>query len=125
MKTATGITVIEHGQLVDGTGSAPIRNAALVVEDGRIRYVGSASAMPLVDRDATRIDAKVRTRFCRASSKPIFMRPTSTLRHWKIWISSIRWNTCRCWPAAMPGWLCSAATRRPAAAAVCSTSMCG
>jgi len=58
MKTATGITVIEHGQLVDGTGAPPIRDAALVIEDGRIRYAGSAAAMPLVDRDATRIDAK-------------------------------------------------------------------
>ena len=58
MQTATGVTVIEHGQLVDGTGAGPIRDAALVIEEGRIRYVGPAAAMPLVDRDASRIDAK-------------------------------------------------------------------
>jgi N-acyl-D-aspartate/D-glutamate deacylase len=40
MKTALGVTVIENGQLVDGTGTPPIRDAALVIEDGRIRYVG-------------------------------------------------------------------------------------
>ena len=58
MQTATGVTVIEHGQLIDGTGAGPVRDAALVIEDGRIRYVGPASAMPLIDRDASRIDAK-------------------------------------------------------------------
>ena len=58
MQTATGVTVIEHGQLIDGTGAGPIRDAALLIEDGRIRYVGPAAAMPLVDRDASRIDAK-------------------------------------------------------------------
>jgi hypothetical protein len=30
MKTALGVTVIENGQLVDGTGTPPIRDAALV-----------------------------------------------------------------------------------------------
>ena len=58
MQTATGVTVIEHGQLVDGTGAGPVRDAALVIKDGRIRYVGPAAAMPLVDRDASRIDAQ-------------------------------------------------------------------
>lgn len=58
MKTASGVTVIDNGQLVDGTGAPPVRDAALVIEDGRIRYAGSANNMPLVDRDATRIDAK-------------------------------------------------------------------
>ena len=58
MKTATGVTVIEHGQLVDGTGAPAIRDASLVIEDGRIRYVGPAAGVPLVDRDAVRIDAR-------------------------------------------------------------------
>lgn len=57
MKTSSGVTVIDNGQVVDGTGSPPIQDAALVIEDGRIRYVGPAVAMPLVDREATRIDA--------------------------------------------------------------------
>ena len=58
MQTASGVTVIEHGQLVDGTGVEPVRDAAVVIEDGRIRYAGPAAAMPLIDRDASRIDAK-------------------------------------------------------------------
>ena len=58
MKTATGLTVIEHGQLVDGTGAAPVPNGAVVIENGRIQYVGPAAGMPLVDRDAVRIDAR-------------------------------------------------------------------
>ena len=58
MKTATGITVIENGQLIDGTGSAPIQNGVLVIDDGRIRYAGPSISMPLVDREATRIDAR-------------------------------------------------------------------
>ena len=58
MKTATGITVIEHGQLVDGTGTPPLAKAAVVVENGRIKYVGLAVGMPIVPADATRIDAR-------------------------------------------------------------------
>jgi len=43
MKTATGLTVIEHGQLVDGTGAPAVPNAALVIEEGK----GIASAQPI------------------------------------------------------------------------------
>ena len=57
MQTATGVTVIEHGQLVDGTGSTAIRDAALVIENGLITFVGPAAAMPVVPPNATRIDA--------------------------------------------------------------------
>ena len=57
MQTATGVTVIEHGQLVDGTGSTAIRDAALVIENGLITFVGPAAAMPAVPPNATRIDA--------------------------------------------------------------------
>jgi imidazolonepropionase-like amidohydrolase len=58
MKTATGWTVIANGQLVDGTGAPPQRNAALVVHDGRITYAGPAAGMPSVPLDAQRIDAR-------------------------------------------------------------------
>ena len=58
MKTATGTTIITRGQLVDGTGAAPIRDAALVICEGRIAYAGPAAGAPPVPEDAVRIDAR-------------------------------------------------------------------
>jgi imidazolonepropionase-like amidohydrolase len=58
MKTARGTTLIHCGQLVDGTGAAAVRNAAVVVRDGRIAYAGEAAGAPPVEPDATRIDAR-------------------------------------------------------------------
>jgi imidazolonepropionase-like amidohydrolase len=58
MKTATGWTVIANGQLVDGTGAPPVRDAALVLRDGKITYAGPSAGMPTVPLDARRIDAR-------------------------------------------------------------------
>ena len=58
MKTATGTTLITNGQLFDGTGAPPIPNAALVLENGRIKFAGPAAAAPAVPLDAQRIDAR-------------------------------------------------------------------
>jgi len=58
MKTATGTTLIHNGQLIDGTGRPAIPDAALLIEDGRIRYVGPASAAPPVSNGVQRIDAQ-------------------------------------------------------------------
>ena len=58
MKTTTGTTVVRNGKLVDGRGGAPIVDAALVVEDGKIRYAGPARAAPQVAPDARQIDAR-------------------------------------------------------------------
>jgi len=58
MKLASGTTLITGGQLIDGTGAAPIKNAVLVIEYGRITYVGPASAAPRTPPDAARIDAR-------------------------------------------------------------------
>ncbi|MFO1043395.1 MAG: amidohydrolase family protein [Planctomycetaceae bacterium] len=58
MKTATGVTVIEHGQLIDGTGANAVPDGALLIEDGKITYAGPASQMPPVHPSATRIDAQ-------------------------------------------------------------------
>src|SRR5690349_21379896 len=58
MKTAEGVTIISNGQLVDGTGAAPIADGAVVIENGRIRYAGSAAGAPALALDAKRIDAR-------------------------------------------------------------------
>jgi imidazolonepropionase-like amidohydrolase len=46
MKTAAGTTLIRNGQLVDGTGAAPVREGALLIQDGRITYAGPARNLP-------------------------------------------------------------------------------
>src|SRR4051812_2030194 len=58
MKTATGVTVITNGTLIDGTGAAPVPDAALLVRDGRIAYAGPVAAAPAAPPDARRIDAR-------------------------------------------------------------------
>jgi len=58
MKMAHGTTIISNGQLVDGTGAAPVPNATVVIRDGRIEYAGSAAGAPQVEPDAARIDAR-------------------------------------------------------------------
>jgi len=57
MKLATGTTVITNGTLVDGTGCAPVRNAAVVLTDGRIAYAGLSSGAPTLTLGAATIDA--------------------------------------------------------------------
>ena len=57
MKSALGTTLIRNGQIVDGTGAAPLANGAVVVEDGKITFVGREENAPLLSRDATVIDA--------------------------------------------------------------------
>ncbi|MBI2205186.1 MAG: amidohydrolase family protein [Candidatus Rokubacteria bacterium] len=54
------VTVLRGGTLIDGTGAAPVRDAAVVVRDGRIEVVGSAGsgAWP---KDADVIDVSGRT----------------------------------------------------------------
>ena len=58
MKADVGTLVIENGQAFDGTGAAPIPHAAVVVENGRIAYVGPQADKPPVPIDARRIDAR-------------------------------------------------------------------
>lgn len=57
MKLATGSTVIANGQLIDGNGGPPVREGAVVVQDGKIAYAGSAAEMPRIPPDARKIDA--------------------------------------------------------------------
>jgi imidazolonepropionase-like amidohydrolase len=58
MKTAPGSLLIVNGQLVDGTGSPPKADAAVLVKDGKIIYAGTAQGAPAVPVDARRIDAR-------------------------------------------------------------------
>lgn len=58
MKAATGVTIIANGQLVDGAGNPPLRDAAVVVQDGRIAYAGPVRGAPAIPPDAQRIDAR-------------------------------------------------------------------
>lgn len=59
MKIATGTTLIQNGQLVDGTGKPPIADAALLIENGRIRYAGPGLDLsPLDFHDYQEIDAR-------------------------------------------------------------------
>ncbi|MBC8290616.1 MAG: amidohydrolase family protein [Planctomycetes bacterium] len=46
MKTATGTTVIRNGQIIDGTGTVPIPDGVVQIQDGLISFVGSASEAP-------------------------------------------------------------------------------
>ena len=57
MKQAAGTTVIRNAQLVDGTGAAPVPRAAVLVQDGLIRYAGAEAGLPPVPPEASQIDA--------------------------------------------------------------------
>ena len=57
MKTATGVTVIANGRLIDGTGAPPVPDAAVVLRDGRIAYAGPVAGAPPAPSDARRLDA--------------------------------------------------------------------
>lgn len=58
MKLGKGTTVIGNGQLLDGNGTPPLPNAALVIQDGKIIYVGPAAGTPPVPADSHHIDAR-------------------------------------------------------------------
>jgi imidazolonepropionase-like amidohydrolase len=58
MQTAQGATLISNGQLVDGRGGAPIKDAAVLVRDGRIAYAGAAVNAPSPPPDTAKIDAR-------------------------------------------------------------------
>jgi imidazolonepropionase-like amidohydrolase len=53
----TGAFAITHARLIDGTGTAPVEDAVVIVRDGRISAVGKAPA----PRGMTVVDAKGQT----------------------------------------------------------------
>jgi len=58
MKTATGTTVVENGKIVDGNGGEPIANGAVLIQDGKLSFVGRGSELPQVPPGTQRIDAR-------------------------------------------------------------------
>ncbi|MSR82148.1 MAG: amidohydrolase family protein [Candidatus Latescibacteria bacterium] len=58
MQTATGLIRIFNGQLIDGTGAAPLPNAVVLAKDGYITYAGPAQGTPQTDPAARQIDAQ-------------------------------------------------------------------
>ncbi len=58
MKSAQGTTIIGNGQVIPGTGAKPTRDAAVVVQNGHITFVGPVSSAPPLPPDTERIDAR-------------------------------------------------------------------
>ena len=58
MKLAPGTTLVTNGRVIDGTGAEPLKDATVVIENGRIAYVGPASGAPQTAPDVARIDAR-------------------------------------------------------------------
>lgn len=58
-QTASSVTVIEGGTLIDGTGVAPVADAVIVIRGNRIAAAGRAGAVE-IPAGAQRIDAKGR-----------------------------------------------------------------
>jgi len=57
MKLAAGTLVIRNGQLVDGTGAAPVPDGVVVAHAGRITFAGPVNQAPELPPDAQQIDA--------------------------------------------------------------------
>ena len=58
MKSSVGTTLVNNGQLIDGTGAPPTPAGALVIRNGVIEYAGPASQAPAVPPEAEKIDAR-------------------------------------------------------------------
>lgn len=51
-------TLVRNGTLIDGNGGKPVSNAAVLIEDNKIRGVGTADSIRLPNASFTTIDAK-------------------------------------------------------------------
>ncbi len=58
MKLASGTSVIQNGQIVDGTGAAPVHSGVVVINEGLIDYVGPSANAPVPIQGAQIIDAR-------------------------------------------------------------------
>lgn len=50
--------LLHNALLIDGTGAAPVKDAAILVDDDRVTWAGPAADAPPSATDATRIDAR-------------------------------------------------------------------
>ena len=60
LSSQAGVTVFDGARVIDGNGGAPIENARLVVQDGRVTAVGAQSAVAMPS-GATRVDLTGKT----------------------------------------------------------------
>src|SRR5262245_13553001 len=51
-------TLIHNGTLIDGNGGKPLQEAAVLVEDSRIRSVGPMRSITLPDSNVTQLNAQ-------------------------------------------------------------------
>jgi imidazolonepropionase-like amidohydrolase len=58
MKTADHSLLIHNGTIVDGTGAQPVRDGVVLVEAGKLAYVGPAAEAPYVPDSVERINAR-------------------------------------------------------------------
>lgn len=58
MKLGTGTVVIRNGQLIDGTGAAPVPRGMVEITDGRITFAGAEPSGYVVAPGTTVVDAR-------------------------------------------------------------------
>ena len=58
MKTAEHYTVVQNGQVIDGTGKPAVSNGCVHLDSGKIIYVGAAVQAPESPPEAEVIDAQ-------------------------------------------------------------------
>ncbi len=58
MRLSSETILIHNGQIVDGTGAQPVAGGVVVIERGKITYVGPAQNAPQISGSACRIDAR-------------------------------------------------------------------
>jgi imidazolonepropionase-like amidohydrolase len=58
MKLASGTTVITNGTLIDGTGRPPVKDAAVVLTNGKIVFAGATANAPTLPPGVECIDAR-------------------------------------------------------------------
>jgi imidazolonepropionase-like amidohydrolase len=58
MRTAPRPLLIHNGTIVDGTGNQPVLNGVVLIEAGKLAYVGPATGAPDIPAGTTRLDAR-------------------------------------------------------------------
>lgn len=58
MPAPTTPVLLHNGLLIDGTGAEPVRDGAVLIEDGRVRWAGPAADCPGTPEGTRRIDVR-------------------------------------------------------------------